>query len=330
MSQLRKYRSAPAVGDLSEIKPIIKSLEYQTIPYSFLDTANLKRLYRENKINSKIFDEILNWKKCNNFKLGAGFFSEIVNLLRVLHIVKDRKISNEEFDNMLEPTGPSYNEFISGDNKINVQELTEIGHTLCDLISKDVNKSSEFDAYLFWLFLRNDKMVPIWQILVANKRIFYDRDVSKFLKQIENDSFTINAFLRWSDYFTLFKIKHGGMKILDEQKVALRILHAVIVELNNSYISDEGCHVESLVDEITAKFHLSKNSLNLYNVLEIILKYDLKKSIEGSYTGRSEKCLPNFSKINKLKIRSKIEIFPQFRNISDTDLLSIISTSSGN
>jgi len=325
ISQLRKFRSAPAVSDLGEIKKIIKSLEYQAIPYSYLDSSNLKKLEKTGKLRKEVSNQIGTWKERNNIKHGAGFLAEIVHLLRVLNIIQDRKIRIDELENYLEPDGPSYSDFISSD-KISVQELTKQGYAICDLITDDVNESKKFDVYLFWLFLRNDKLVPIWQYLIIKPEVFKNQNITAAIKSIENDSFTISSFVRWSDYFNLCRINHEQSgKILDEKKVALKFLHATIIELNNSYIGDHGYHVEDLVKEITEKFHLSTNSLNFYNILERIFLIDNKKSVEGSFTGRGEKTLPNFPKINKLKIRSKIELFPQFSSVKNSDLSSFIN-----
>jgi hypothetical protein len=321
-SQLRKFRSAPAVNDLNDLKPIIKSLEYYPIPYSYLDTSNLKKLLKSGKLTTRVSTHIVDWKNANGIKLGAGYLSEIMNLLRVLEIVIDKKPSSEHLDNFLEPNGPAIKDIIT--EKINVQGLTDHGYVLCDLINSD--NSKEYDVYLFWLFLKNNRLTPIWQYLLLRNAAFQSTDFREIIESIENDTFTVSAFARWSDYFNLCKIdSEDTRKILDEKKMALKFLHSTIFELNNSYVNNDGHNVDELVQVLTDTFHISSNTINFYNILEVIFKIDNKDSIEGSFTGRREKSLPSFPKINKLKIRKKIELFPKFDKIKETDLVSFIN-----
>lgn len=319
--QLRKFRSAPAVNDLEDLKKIIQSLEYFPIPYSYLDTANLKKLIESDKLNRKIYNDIENWKRSNDIKLGSGYLSEIINLLRVLEVIKNKKPTKDDLENYLEPNGPLIQDIITDKN--NVQELTKIGYELCDIIK--LNNSKLYETYLFWLFLKNDKLIPIWQYLLQQKEVYSVLDLRKAIKNIENDSFTISAFVNWSRYFNLCKFTtESDITILDRKKIAMKFLYAIILELNHSYVNNDGVIIEILVKKLTGTFHVEMNRLNFYNILEAILVIDDKNSVEGSYTGRGEKTLPSFPKINKLKIRKKIEIFPKFNKIPEKYLLSFM------
>ena len=320
-SQLRKYRSAPAVSNLNDLKKIIQSLEYCSLPYSFLDTSNLKKLKKSNKISTKIYEDVQLWKKSNDLNEGSGYLSEIIHLLKLLEIIKIRKPTEDDLDNYLEPDGPQIKDIIT--EKVNVQELTDIGYHLCDIIKTENTKL--FEVYLFWLFLKNKRLTRIWQFLLMKKEVFSSEDIRDAIKSIENDTFTISHFVTWSDYFNLCSLTSDSkIKLLDEKKISLKFLYSTILELNNCYIGNEGIHLEILVNKLTDTFHISTNRINFYNILESILIIDNKESVEGSFTGRGEKSFPSFPKINKLKIRKKIELFPRFNSVPDKYLTSFL------
>jgi len=318
-----KFRSAPAVDDLGKLKRVIKSLEFVSIPYQYLDSRNLERLCSYGKISENVYSALQEWKLQNNFTLAKGFFSEVVSLLKELEIVESRDLTEDELDNTLGIEGPTYREFIISPRTSTIQ-LTDIGYELCRLISNNQNEIKEYSITLFWLFLRNQNLRPIWQMLMGKREVFLDKDISVVLKQIENDSYTRNMFSKWSDYFDLYGINptNPRLKILDRKKVSLKLLYATILELNNKYVGDDGYHVETLVTEISNQFRISPTFVNFYNILQTILELDEKKSISGSTTGRAERSLPNYNRINKLRIKSKIELFPSFSKVPDSKLIS--------
>lgn len=324
-----QYRTAPAVSDLGDLKKIIKSLEYSSIPYTYLDTRKLKDLLQSGKISNSVFHEIERWKISNGFSIGVGYFSELMYLLKILGIVEDRKIDEHDLDNSLGTDGPPYREFIKG--SAYTQELTENGYILCDLLSGDENKAKEYDVTLFWFFLGTKKdnkhekrLRPIFQFLLEKRKVFKDTDVSIILEEIENDSYTRNAFKKWGDYFNLYGSPPGNpnIRILDGRKVGLRILQVIVIYMNYNYLGEEGFHVQTMVTELSERLGISPSSVNFYNIIETIFEMDNKRSMIGSYTGRGEKTLPHYPRINKIKIQSKIQLFPTFSNLPESKLVS--------
>ena len=94
--------------------------------------------------------------------------------------------------------------------------------------------------------------------------------------------------------------------------------------MNHRYISEDTHYVQDLVSDIALNFKISPTYVNFYRILEIILESNKRKNIVGSTSGRSEKSLPRYPRINMLKIKSKISLFPDFYRIPQSKLLSCI------
>lgn len=321
------FRTAPQVDKLSDLKKIIKSLEFIAIPYSYIDSRNIEELKENKSLSDEIFEQIISWKTDNNFRLSKGYFSEIVSLLRELEIIKTRTVEDLELDLPLGGTGPILRN-IANNKKIQIAALTDIGYEICSSINDYKENLKIYDSLLFWRFLKS-RIVPIWQRLIERKESFTNTDIREILKNMENDKITISSFLKWTYYFDLIELNSSNpnLKILNKYNVALRVVHSTIHELNHRYVSEDAHYVQNLASEIAVSFKISPTYVDFFRILEIILDINKRKNIVGTTSGRSEKSLPGYPRINMLKIISKIPIFPDFDRINQSKLLNCIHMS---
>ena len=163
---------------LSDLKKIIKSLEFITIPYTYLDSRNIVELKEKKSLSDEIFEEINFWKDRHKFKLSKGYFSEIISLLRELGIIQTRILEDFELDLPLGGTGPILRN-ITNNKKIQTAVLTDIGYEICSSIGDDVENLKIYDSFLFWRFLKS-RIIPIWQRLIEREESFTNTDIQKY------------------------------------------------------------------------------------------------------------------------------------------------------
>jgi len=82
---------APAVDKLEILKKIIQSLEFVSIPYSFVDTQHLDEMKKNGKLSINVYKQINDWKKNNAINTSKGYLQPIVSLLKALDIAESLK-----------------------------------------------------------------------------------------------------------------------------------------------------------------------------------------------------------------------------------------------
>lgn len=324
----KKFLSYPAVDKLDDLKRIIKSMEFVAIPYSYLDKRNLEKLLSNGNLSNQVYDQIREWKYQHGIKDTQGYLSDIISLLKNLGIVQNRNIEEFEFAIALGGDGLPLGEFIKSIS-VKTTELTTIGHKLSDLLSKgDPSSLKEYDATLFWLFIRNYIYKPLWQWLMERQEVFTSVNIEVILRKIENDTYNISRIVRWSDYFDLYglNLNNPKLKILDRKKILARIFYATILELNESFLTKDdiavGISVEEIVNYLSKRFKIDTTYVNFYKILEVIFKKNSSKSITATTSSRGGKSLPNYESINMLRIRGKIPLFPDFNELPESTIVS--------
>ena len=317
--------TAPLVDNLEDLSKFIDLISLYKIPYSFIDKKQLEENKEDGNISENVYQKIINWKDENKISTRVGYLSDIFALLERLGIITKSKLDEDDLNQLFCETDLTLKDITNGKTSVTAS-LTDIGYDLNSLILNDSDESRiEYKSKLFWLILRSE-MNPVWQRLIEKKEIFSTLPVSAAIKEIGLiDDHTGGRFLKWSKYFDLFdfgSIINAG-EIFEKKKFALKLLYSTIFELNLSFISKEGYYVEELVNEISKKFQdLSNVSINFLNILETIFEMDGKENVEGSTMSKVTITLPNHPKVSILKIKSKISIFPKFRDIPNETLLS--------
>ena len=312
---------APAVDDLNDLKKIIRSLEYTSIPFSYVDERRLQDLYDDGKLSKENYKKINNWKIEQGIPLAKGFLQSVVSLSKSLGIISTVKIQKKDLDQPLGFSGPMLNSFIN--KNLDAVELTEIGHTLCNFLESNENKSmTEYDNFLFWRFLRSN-ITHNFQKLIEDKNS-YIQGIDIVLKNIEMDSRSVNCFLKWASYFELIGI---GSKLLIKKKVAKKIIFVTIYELNK--LKPGIYSIQKLSNHVSKELDFSNNLIDFFLIFEIILRQiqsstENKKSIEGTSSSRDELALPHFPKVNMLKINHTIQFDLFIQNVSESELDAVL------
>ena len=221
------YRTAPLVDDLGDIKNILSSLEFTAIPFLWLDGFEKNPKFD----NPKITDKLSDWMNKNEFKSSSGYFKELIYLLRPLGIVQDRQISASDLENPLGVDGPILS-LLNPPRAAKVQELTVLGKELCDIV---ISGERQFvQNYSFWTFLTHEAylqntklapLIPIWRYVFSYISPKANPSVNDTLKRFTTDSYTINAFQKWSVFFNLCtaaKNSSGGTLCFDKHKMTLK------------------------------------------------------------------------------------------------------------
>ena len=312
---------APAVDDLNNLKKIIKSLEYSSIPYSYIDERRLQELENDNRLSKKIHEKINDWKISEGISCTKGDLQSIVSLLKSLGIIVSVKLEEKDLEQPLGFSGLMLNSFIT--KSVDAVKLTKIGYTLCHLLETNDNFISEYDDILFWRFLHSN-ITHNFQKLIED-RDSYTKGIDVVLKNIEMDSRTVNYFLRWARYFELLGI---DSKLLIEKKVAKKIIFSTVFELNK--LKPGIYSIQKLSSLVSKELDLSNKLINFFLIFEIILQHiqlskENKKELEGTYSSRDELSLPNFPKVNMLKINSTIRFNSLIQNVSDAELNTVVN-----
>ena len=325
-SQNTIYRTAPAVDDLSDIKNLLKNLEFAPVPLLWLD--NFQKIIQNLRDTPEIINELSAWTKRNGFGTFKGYFSELVYLLRALHIIQDRKMLQQDRENFLGDGGPSLLS-LNPPKNAKVQELTFLGNELCDIIASDNHEL--FRITLFWIFLPRTR--DTFRTPISSHSCQYGRscchvtapasnsDIKDMLRRLVADTYTINAFKKWSEFFNLCTIAQGNPTILylDRRKLSLKIFQAVIIELNHNFMSGQGHNVDDIIRMLGENFSLPPSEISYRNMLRTIFSNTSRDVTEGTYTGRGEKPLFEDKRINKIKFHSRIPI-SNFQRIDDSIL----------
>lgn len=313
---------APAVDDLNDLKKIIKSLEYSVIPYSYIDERRLQDLQDSGKLSKEIHKKINSWKIEQGISCAKGFLQSVVSLLKSLGIIINVKMQKEELEQPLGFSGPILNSFI--DKSIEAVKLTEIGHTMCNLLEINNNESlSEYDNLLFWRFLHSN-VTHNFQKLIEEKDS-YTKGIDVVLKKIEMDSRAVNYFLKWTSYFELLGI---GSKTLIEKKVVKKIIFSTIFELNK--LKPGTYSIQKLSSHVSKELDFSNNLINFFLIFEIILRQiqlsnENIKALEGTSSSRDDPSLPHFPKVNMLKINHSIGLDSSIQHISESELSTVLN-----
>jgi hypothetical protein len=313
---------APAVDDLNDLKKIIKSLEYSTIPYSYIDERRLQELQNDKKISKENHEKINNWKITEKISCAKGYLQSVVSLLKSLGIITGVKLEEKDLEQPLGFSGPMLNSFIS--KPVDAVKLTKIGYTLCRLLETDNDSISEYDDVLFWRFLHSN-ITHNFQKLIED-RDSYTIGIDVVLKNIEMDSRTVNYFLRWARYFELLGI---DSKLLIDKKVVKKIIFSTIFELNK--LTPGIYTIQKLSSLVSKELDFSNKLINFILIFEIILQHiqlskEHKKELEGTYSSRGELSLPNFPKVNMLKIDPPIRFNSLMRNVSESELNAVVNS----
>ena len=312
---------APAVDDLNDLKKIIKSLEYSTIPYSYIDERRLQELENGNKLSKENHKKINNWKITEGVSCAKGYLQSMVSLLKSLEIITTVKLKEKDLEQPLGFSGPILNSFIH--KSVDAVKLTKTGYSLCHLLENDCNTILEYDDMLFWRFLHSN-ITHNFQKLIEDGDS-YTKGIDIVLKNIEMDSRTVNYFLRWARYFELLGI---DSKILIGKKVVKKIIFSSIFELNK--LKPGTYSIQKLSSLISKELDFSNKLVNFFLIFEILLQHiqlskENKKELEGSYSSRDELSLPNFPKINMLKINPPIKFNPLMQNVSESELNAVVN-----
>ena len=316
---------APAVDKLEDLKRIIRSLEFISIPYSFVDTQHLNEMKKNRKLSAEVYKQINEWKKSNNINLAKGYLQPIVSLLKALRVIESMKLEKSQLNRPLGINGPILNTFI--DQKIETVKLTSIGYILCDLLKKNDKVSiKKYDEILFWLFLTG-RISHNFNRLIENSNSF-NIGIEKVLKIIETDERSRGIFLKWIDYFDLkgINFENINLKVLSRKKIAKKILCSTVLELNTLQLNTYP--VKELVSKISKILDLSASFVNFLHIFEIIitkikLVENMKDILKTSTGSRNELALPHFPKINMMRINKEISLDIFLDNISDKELNSI-------
>jgi len=322
-----KIIKAPAVDNLDILKKIIQSLEYTPIPYSYIDERNLEELEKKKKISPQVHRSINEWKDSHGISHAKGLLQSIVSLLRSLDIITNVKIKKEDLDAPLGFSGPMLNTFLTKSNDAIM--LTRIGYTLLNLLKKNGTQSrNEYDNILFWRFLHSN-ITHNFQRLFEDINT-YTEGIEDTLKKFETDTRARAIFIRWINYFDLKGVResHGNSIILSKKKIIKKIISSTILELNT--LKPEIYSTEVLSNRISQQLDLSNTIFNFLIIFEIILKHthtsdEQKNPIEGTTSSRVSLSLPNFPKINMLKIHSSITIDQILKNATESEFNSVLN-----
>ena len=310
------------VSNLEHLKPIIKNLEYTSIPFSMIDERRLQDAKEDGRLSEENYNAINNWIQNElGFKNTKGYLQSIVSLLKNLDIVENVKIPKEELDQPLGLSGPMLESFL--EKTTNAIQLTNPGYKLCELLKQgNDNSMNNYYDLLFWKFLTSD-MVHNFQRLIEDKDS-YTKGIEKCLEKYEDDAKSRTMFKLWTKYFELTDL---GSDKLFPKKIAKKIIMASIFEMN--LLEKNVYSIQKLLTLISQRLRLSSNLINFEFVLEIIVSgiysSDIEsKAIEGQEASRSSMSLPNFPKINMLKINKKIESTIDWKKISNQTLENVM------
>jgi len=318
---------APAVDNLENIKNIIKSLEYAPIPYSYIDERHLEELEKNSKISLHMHENINNWKDSQGILKQKGFLQSVISLLRALNIISNVKIEKKKLNIPLGVSGPMLNTFLT--RSTDAIMLTKTGYRLLDLLKINDSKSrNEYDDILFWRFLHSN-ITHNFQRLIEDINA-YNSGVEQILKKFETDTRARSIFIGWINYFDLKGVNTDNTKkiILSKKKIIKKIISSTILEINTLKL--EIYPIEKLSNHVSKQLDFSNTIVNFFMIFEIILTHiqtsnEHEKPIVGTSSSRDNITLPHFPKINMLKILGNIPTSPILKNISESEIDSVLN-----
>ena len=328
MSTIQRIIKAPAVDNLNSIKNIIQSLELIPIPLSFIDEGHLQELEENGKILPQVHEAINEWKEQQGISSTIMVFLQpIVSLLKSLDIVESTKIEKDDLDLPLGSSGPMMSTFLT--KSVDAVRLTKTGFYLLKLLRTGDRKSQEeYDNILFWKFLRSN-IIHNFQRAIEDSNS-YEECVTDVLERFDSDTRSRGCFLNWIRYFDLKGIENDNAKlVLSKKNVIKKIISSTILELNT--LEHQIYEVETLSNQISQQLDLARNRINFLIIFEIILSHvhDTNEDeipIAGTVSTRSmhSRSLPNFPRINMLKISDDISMLNVLEQITEHEFNSVL------
>jgi hypothetical protein len=167
----------------------------------------------------------------------------------------------------------------------------------------DSRQHDLYEAMLFWLIIRSQSFNPLIQKLISDRRLYQIGFQDGLIPSQDGIS---RALLRkWLQHF--FLIKNGK---LDESKLAVLLLYALIFEVNETVKkqSPAKLYVEELEQIVTEQFSISMPAIDIGVMLEWLYDNVDRQTVAGFPSGRGHKGLPAKPSVQILEINKEIPL----------------------
>ncbi len=310
-----KYRTLPRAYDLQRIDAYLEVLHRSPIPLIQIETRKLNSAVQSRRIPQEACESVVEWKRKHNLAIYDE--SEYRYLLRDLGLIADRPLQPEiDLVLPLGGDGPPVETFVLHESIKRMFYLTAIGE---DCYEQLVSDHPIFENSLFWLILRNQVYLPLIQQLILNPKSYGTTNLAEVISTA--DSISKNCALHWLRYFSI--ITFVSTYNLQVENLARRLLAAAILEINNSFSSDEMYYVKEVDRRLKERFSLNSSAIDFCAALDIMFQHS-KSSIRGYTSGRGDTSLPSSPNISMMKFIG--EVPPSIAlEASDGEILKILN-----
>jgi hypothetical protein len=314
-----KYRTLPRAYDLQQVKSYLRVLHRSPVPLTEIETRKLHSSVESGTASPGTIDLATDWKKKNG--LPAYDESEYRYLLRDLGLIADRPLDPSVEDVLpLGGDGPPVGDFIRRQTRARMYHLTAMGEMTYDLLASG---SPVFDSSLFWLILRNQNYLPLVQQIILDPKSYSNNNLAEIISTA--DSVSKNCVLHWLRYFDI--ASYISVYKLQVEKLARHLLIASVLEVNESFITEETYYVKEIDRTINERFSLNSSATNFCAALDIIFHYS-KFSMLGYTSGREDRALPSFPNISMIKFIAKVPVSVGF-DASEGEILKLVNYATG-
>jgi hypothetical protein len=167
----------------------------------------------------------------------------------------------------------------------------------------DSKQHDLYEAMLFWLIIRSNNFNPLVQRLISDPRLYQIGFQDGLIPS--QDGISRALVRKWLQYFSLIKNKK-----LDETKLAVLLLYAVIFELNEAVKKQSPLkfYVEEWEQIVSEQFSISTSAICIGAILEWLYSKIDRQTMVGFPSGRGHKGLPSKPSIQILEINKEISL----------------------
>ena len=293
-----KERTYPRI-DLDKVSNWLSALSIYGLPLTEMSFRKLNEKEKKGQISGDLKEKIKSWKKRKGLDdqddLEYKYFLEGIEALMC------RPLEKEDL------CVPLLDDLTLGDiagfelSRKTIYYLSKLGCRLSGY--GDSRQQDLYEAMLFWLIIRSESFNPLIQKLISDRRLYQMGYQDVLIPS--RDGISRALVRKWLQHFSLIKNNK-----LDESKLAVLLLYALIFEINEAVQKQSPAkfYVEELEQIVYEQFSISTSAIDVGIMLEWLYSHISRQTMVGFPSGRGHKGLPSKPSVQILEINNEIPL----------------------
>jgi hypothetical protein len=293
-----KERTYPRI-DIDKVSNWLSALSTYGLPLTEMSSRKLNEKEKKGQISRDLKEKIKSWKKSK--KIDDQDDLEYKYFLEGIEALLHRPLEKEDL------YVPLLDDLTLGDiadfelTRKTIYYLSKLGCRLSGYW--DSRQHDLYEAMLFWLIIRSKSFNPLIQKLLSDRRLYQMGFQDDLIPS--RDGISRGLLRKWLQHFSLIKNNK-----LDESKLAILLLYALIFEINEAVKKQNPAkfYVEELERIVSKQFSISTPAIDMGVMLEWLYSSIGRQTMVGFPSGRGHKGLPSKPSVQILEINNQIPL----------------------